>query len=81
MRKHDGGPTFPVLTGDLSPDATTGLTLRDHFASQALVALVGLSPRGAEQLGNPNGRAYGAWMASEAYALADAMLKERERGS
>lgn len=46
---------------------TSGMTLRDYFAAKAMVALI------AKTGGD------GEYYAATAYALADAMLAERER--
>lgn len=80
--KNDGGYAFPipVLSQDQSSGAVTiwqtegGMTLRDHFASSALAG-------GLEQ-GIRDNMDTGWWhtpdrIAKRAYAVADAMLKER----
>ena len=58
-----GGPAFPR-----QPGGDTGMTLRDYFAA---AALTGIIAKGEDEM-------YPGFRASEAYALADAMLKERE---
>lgn len=64
----DGGPAFPFTWA-----GQEGMSLRDWFAGQALPGLIGLMavatkiPDDVEQV-----------TAKAAYALADAMLKERE---
>jgi len=79
--KGDGGPAFPQTheswggNGEASP-VPEGMTLRDWFAGQALA---GFSLYTAQkgypiQPGDPDNR----WAAEAAYALADAMLSERE---
>lgn len=53
----------------------TGLTLRDHFAGQALTAVIGLTgmpARTPDELWNGS-------IAAQCYALADAMLAERSK--
>jgi hypothetical protein len=85
--KPDGGPAFPELKSSLMRDqareahrfthdyqTTSGMTLRDWLAGQALVGL----------LASPRGPVDGSVMtdtlaASTAYAVADAMLKERDK--
>lgn len=65
----DGGPAFPSneKSGDgVHWQSHAGMSLRDWFAGQALIALAS-EPGGA------------AWRAGEVYALADAMLAEREK--
>ena len=58
-----GGPAFPC-----HPGGDTGMTLRDYFAA---AALTGIIAKGEDEM-------YPGFRASEAYALADAMLKARE---
>lgn len=65
----NGGPAFPV--GFQKEDCIAmkgGMTLRDYFAA---AALTGIIAKGEDEM-------YPGFRASEAYALADAMLKERE---
>lgn len=66
--KPTGGPAFP--TNEM--DWQDGMTLRDWFAGQALA-----NPRTF-----PDERDFGtpAEIAQQAYAVADAMLAEREKG-
>lgn len=68
---NDGGPAFPVweLNGYGQPEMTGfGMTLRDYFAAKAMQGL--LAARGHYE----NYRE----IASDAYLLADAMLRKRE---
>lgn len=68
MSKKDGGPAFPST---LQP--TSGMTLRDWFAGQALAGLVAdPNTRGWETENMPG-------KAEFCYELADAMIKEREK--
>ena len=60
---NDGGPAFPKH-GYVGRD---GMTLRDWFASQALVGLVGRAETND-----------GLAIAKDAYVIADAMLAARE---
>jgi hypothetical protein len=73
MGKEDGGPAFPVEGVSFLGStviSSTGLSVRDWFAGQALAALVD------RWVGMPGGPlALGA----EAYKLADAMLAARTR--
>lgn len=66
----NGGSAFPMhnAIGASAP----GMSLRDWFAGQALTGLCANSIPGDHH--RPKARV------SEAYALADAMLSERERG-
>lgn len=77
----DGGPAFPSLeiyegydrdreAYAVKSDVATGMSLRDHFAGQALVGLLHYTSyqHGAE------------WAAAQdAYRIADAMIKAREQ--
>lgn len=73
-------PAFPLYApGDTNAPSygQSGMTLRDWFAGQALVALA------AQPQGNDwgfEGKAHGPLVARKAYAIADAMLAERGRG-
>ena len=61
---NDGGPAFPS-SHPVFPE--NGMTLRDWFASQALVGLVGRAETND-----------GLAIAKDAYVIADAMLAARE---
>ena len=70
--RNDGGPAYPVvIQGDRVFSSYPGMSLRDAFAIAALPWLC--VPRGAA----PDGIIERA--ARAAYALADAMLAEREK--
>jgi hypothetical protein len=69
---NDGGPAFPVLRETENPSiplfmASSGMTLRDWFAGQALAGLVALS--------RPDSSVTSDTLL--AYHLADAMLAAR----
>ena len=67
-RPHDdGGPAFPR---DLSHDYA-GMSLRDYFAAKALSGLLAGVPE------EGSGYSHDQY-AEDAYAFADAMLKERQ---
>lgn len=69
MSSNDGGPAFPVPMhddGNGQPRVIAGMTLRDWFAGQALVGLIGVMEANDEQL------------ATAAYEIADAMIKVSE---
>ena len=65
--KDTGGPAFPTEVWDSEgvPQHTEGMTLRDYFAAKAMQALA-------------QGNYFDA-TARQAYMIADAMLRERER--
>ena len=64
---NTGGPAFPSH-GSMSDVVQEGMTLRDYFAAKAMQGLL-LDDNGDFSDRN--------WMAEEAYAFADAMLKAR----
>lgn len=70
MSKAKNDPAFPVAENHQVADEcawTQGMTIRDYFAAQALIALSGMVE--ADEV---------RW-ARRAYKLADAMLEEREK--
>jgi hypothetical protein len=69
-KTKDGGPAFPCHA-DIIPSKDgdyAGMTLRDYFAAKAMQAMVS-----AEYMGSFRPPSW----ASEAYAMADAMLAAR----
>jgi hypothetical protein len=67
---RDGGPAFPLHPGILAEwKQSAGMTLRDYFAAQALAAFA-LDMSDSEITFDD--------VASNAYRLADSMLKARE---
>ena len=68
--KPDNPQAYPIYSPDmnLGDTAGPGMTLRDYFAGQALVSAGFVSDRGLH-----------AQYAAIAYAIADAMLAEREK--
>lgn len=81
MSGQDGGPAFPVherhavLRDDRWRDewlAVGGMSLRDYFAGQALIAFVKGYMRVADCRGTENE------VADRCYEMADAMLKARQ---
>lgn len=80
-KKEHGGPAFPTpkihdFEGNIAVQATLGMTLRDWFAGQALVGVFLIVDR--SRLSMPIDD-LPRITAEEAYAVADAMLSERER--
>ena len=65
MSKETGGPAFPV-TNDANVNNQMGMTLRDYFAAKAMQGLLAYGWKTEENV------------APKAYAMADAMLKQRE---
>jgi hypothetical protein len=73
---NDGGPAFPAWTGKITEE-NYGMYLRDYFATQAMTGLFG-----DQDLYKTAGKhACSAWVviAATAYAVADAMLAERNK--
>ena len=89
---RDGGQVFPTTRLERNPDyddavpsspylmpvTYSGLSLRDYFAGQALIGLLGCPQwvRGVDAAAGPG--EFKAYVAAHAYAMADAMLKARE---
>jgi hypothetical protein len=70
---NDGGPAFPwedTKDAPGQPLPSSGMTLRDYFAGQALQGA-------AHRLNNPH--EHRDILASDCYEIADAMLAARER--
>ena len=66
--RETGGPAFPSLE---TYRPTSGMTLRDYFAGQALAGLCAYGIPGEHHTPEAT--------AEDAYAYADAMLAEREK--
>jgi hypothetical protein len=81
-KQKDGGQAFPgidIVCGD-NALGSKGMSLRDWFAGQALVALV--SGQDRVLIGNycsESGKEIATVCADWSYAQADAMLKAREQ--
>lgn len=70
----DGGPAFP------SPRAYKGMTLRDYFAGQALIAYLSAeNARAIVVLAKEQGHTVAEVISATCYQMADAMLKERSK--
>lgn len=70
----NGGPAFPTTKPrDGWGDPNGGMSLRDWFAGQALQAIL----HNPQEYKGPD--YYLTGIAANAYSVADAMLKERER--
>ena len=77
MDKRDGGPAYPAhLRGNTGTDSvsfqsSSGMSLRDYFAGQALAGLMAMPSLDL--------KANNAQLAGVAYSLADAMIAERDK--
>ncbi len=74
MSKNDGGPAYPMISwktpdGMVTMQHSEGMTLRDWFAGQALA---GMTTR-------QSFHAIEDAAATQAYAMADAMISERDK--
>jgi len=80
MAKDTGGQAFPrqdvSLEGcnHLHQTNVKGMTLRDYFAGQALVGIIGMSDKLPESPTTAT-----EFMAAGAYMIADAMISERNK--
>lgn len=81
MASNDGGPAFPhhgtavhPHTGCLYATEDPGMSLRDHFAGQAMAAIIGLG--GGYKYTDPATNV-AQEAARDAYVMADAMLAAR----
>ncbi len=79
MSINDGGSAFPSegFPGDgffATVPPHRGMSLRDYFAANALLAVGENFPR----LDNETREDWAGWIARNSYAVADAMLKARE---
>lgn len=80
MSKNTGGPAFPVEKRWAVPNERfEGMTLRDYFAAKVLSGYMATSYP-AEGLKHVSVEENDAMIAQHCYALADAMLAEREKG-
>lgn len=70
--KQDGGPAYPLQPASMPEMHYLGMSLRDYFAGQALVGLLG-------GRGGPIQKIFLSDEASLCYQYADAMLTERNK--
>lgn len=76
MTDDYSGPAFPIEGGNEpgKMDASSGMSLRDYFAGQALA---GLLVNESSSFANPNENPPHT-LARKAYVVADAMIVERQ---
>lgn len=82
MSDHDdGGPAFPNITPDMIEWCRPGMTLLDYFAGLAMQSMV--AGEGARQVAERDDRYdetnWDYIVASNAYVMAEAMLREKRR--
>lgn len=80
---NDGGPAFPFISwrspdGMIGMNATEGMSLRDHFAGQAMAALIQSTEPRAMGLTYED-EEFMRVTAQSAYEYADALLAERSK--
>lgn len=68
MKPRDGGPAFPIH-GSMGEVSHEGMSLRDFFAAKAMIRFIA-SDRGSK---------HNEMIAEYSYALADALLNERDK--
>jgi len=74
-KRNDGGPAFPVGS-DLGPASNIcdggygGMSLRDYFAAAAMPGIIADAP---------SDHTWATEVARQAYLIADAMLRERDK--
>jgi hypothetical protein len=73
-----GEYAFPHGVEHLHPPVTAGMTLRDYFAAKAMPATMAEFEDGWKQHAYES-ETFLQWAAERAYAMADAMLKAREK--
>ncbi|PXX41117.1 MULTISPECIES: hypothetical protein [Burkholderia] len=65
----NGGPAFPFVEPSTECNVATGMTLRDYFAAKAMQGYCAREESINHDMAD---------IASDSYAVADAMLRERE---
>jgi hypothetical protein len=78
MNDKTGGPAFPRPFSGTTQYAQEGMTLRDYFAAKAMPATMAEFEDGWKQHAYES-ETFLQWAAERAYAMADAMLKAREK--
>jgi hypothetical protein len=76
--KPNGGPTFPIVSGD--DVLSDGMTLRQYYAGQALMGIANtISPSDLRSLAD--GITGGKLIARAAFQIADAMIEAEKETS
>lgn len=80
MAKEDGGPAFPMKVPTFSSGEAVmpGMSLRDHFAGEAVHSIAIDIIRWEQEKGNGPEEA-AATISQVAYRIADAMIAERSK--
>ena len=78
MSKDNSGPAFPA-SNDANVNGTMGMTLRDYFAGQAIPAIIIATSSGGHDPSTKHGKGVEISMCLDAYAIADAMLRARQK--
>lgn len=72
--RNNGGPAFPA-SNQAFLNGTMGMTLRDWFAGQAMAGVIAPCANDARKPGETIEEMF----SRKAYAIADAMIAEREK--
>lgn len=72
MSKNTGGPALPESGARVMAAGGEGMTLRDYFAAKAMQSFLAIIETYPDQ-------PWREGLAMDAYRMADAMLKEREK--
>jgi hypothetical protein len=83
MKTIDGGPAFPFWAvnqeGKTTANSAQGMSLRDWFAGMAVSELARLAAEGTLVINEKPDATLNEAVAYNAYAIADAMLAERNK--
>lgn len=83
---EDGGPVYPFIHTGMKGDGMhteqrSGMSLRDHFASQALPAIIAATSANQHMPAKKDGEhSVVPAMCRDAYEIADAMIAARKGG-
>lgn len=77
-QRDDGGPAFP-RSGEFKAIANNGMSLRDYFAGQVVIAAMADTTMSRELRSARTVEEVAGKLARVCYAVADAMLEESRR--
>lgn len=82
--KNDGGPAFPIPSPEMTSKGQTvyetqGMKLRDYFAAAALQGFIAAMPHMSNLQTHDDSPLNEKAISAQAFAFADAMLKERSK--
>jgi hypothetical protein len=73
-----GGDAFPNTGPMVDMDGMCCITVRDYFAAKAMQGIVHCTPD-PEKVNPTPGETIAEWISRQAYVVADAMMREREK--